>query len=107
MLTKRTRIVLQRKPQDVWINQYNPDLLRCWQANMGIQFVVDAYSCRVYYFICPQKRMRNGTAAQAQKEAMNGNLQAKESMKTIGTVFLQSRQVSAQECYQLVNIPSE
>lgn len=43
---------------------------------------------------------------QAQKEAMNGNLQAKESMKKIGTVFLQSRQVSAQECcYRLTGLP--
>lgn len=108
LLTKRTSIVLQRKPQDVWINQYNPDLLRCWQANMDIQFVVDAYSCVVYIisYALKTEREMGLLLDQAQKEAMNGNLQAKESMKKIGTVFLQSRQVSAQECcYRLTGLP--
>ncbi len=47
-MTKKTNVVLKRKPSDVWVNQYNKDLLRCWNANMDIQFVVDAYSCIVY-----------------------------------------------------------
>lgn len=47
-LTKKTSVTLKRQVQDVWINQYNPDLLRCWNANIDIQYIVDAYSCVVY-----------------------------------------------------------
>ncbi|XP_070566454.1 uncharacterized protein [Ptychodera flava] len=48
VLTKKTSVVLKRESSDVWVNQYNEDLLRCWNGNMDIQFVVDAYSCIVY-----------------------------------------------------------
>ncbi len=60
-MTKKTNVVLKRKPSDVWVNQYNKDLLRCWNANMDIQFVVDAYSC-IYNFLHFQSRERNGIA---------------------------------------------
>ena len=47
-LTNKINVVLKRKPSDIWINQFNKDLLRAWNANMDIQYVVDAYSCVVY-----------------------------------------------------------
>lgn len=47
-LTKTPSIVLRRDVQDAWINQYNTNLLRCWNGNMDIQYVTDAYACVVY-----------------------------------------------------------
>lgn len=47
-LTNKRSIVLQRNTADLWINQYNPCLLKCWNANMDIQFVLDPFSCIVY-----------------------------------------------------------
>ncbi|KAJ8019387.1 hypothetical protein HOLleu_42048 [Holothuria leucospilota] len=46
-LTKET-LFYQRKPSDIWINNYNTTLLQAWNANMDIQFVLDAYSCIMY-----------------------------------------------------------
>ncbi|XP_041957559.1 uncharacterized protein LOC121715728 [Alosa sapidissima] len=42
--SKKKSIVLKRNPGDIWVNQYNTDLLRAWQGNMDIQYVTDAFS---------------------------------------------------------------
>ena len=44
----KTEIVMKREAKDVWINGYNPDLLRAWRANTDIQFILDPYSCVMY-----------------------------------------------------------
>ncbi|XP_048834537.1 uncharacterized protein LOC125709770 [Brienomyrus brachyistius] len=107
-ITKKTTIVLKRRPCDVWLNQYNRDLLRCWNANMDIQFVVDAYSCIVYIisYISKAEREMGLLLANAQKEAtQQGNLDAKEALRQLGSVFLHNREVSAQESvYRLTNM---
>ncbi|XP_072563646.1 uncharacterized protein [Paramormyrops kingsleyae] len=107
-LTKNTSIILKRRPCEVWVNQYNRDLLRCWNANMDIQFVVDAYSCIVYIisYISKAEREMGLLLANAQKEAsQQGNLDAKEALRQLGSVFLHNREVSAQESvYRLTNM---
>ena len=34
-------VMQQRKPSECWISSYNPDILRVWQANMDLQFILD------------------------------------------------------------------
>ncbi len=36
-------ILLKRDPKESWVNGYNPDLLRAWNANMDIQYVLDPF----------------------------------------------------------------
>ncbi len=45
---KGNKIVLKRNPCDCNINNYNPSVLLAWQANMDIQYVMDAYACVMY-----------------------------------------------------------
>jgi hypothetical protein len=52
-LSKKTSIVLKRGMKDVWVNPYNPALLRAWNANMDIQKVENAYQCVMYRTFCP------------------------------------------------------
>ncbi|VDI77549.1 Hypothetical predicted protein [Mytilus galloprovincialis] len=47
-VTSRNTIVLKRKKTECFTNQYNAHLLRAWDANMDIQFVLDVFSCVVY-----------------------------------------------------------
>ena len=37
-------LVLKRNPNEMHINSYNPDILRIWQANMDIQFILESYA---------------------------------------------------------------
>ncbi|XP_073696195.1 uncharacterized protein [Garra rufa] len=107
-MSKKTNVVLKRKPTDIWVNQYNKDLLRCWNANMDIQFVVDAYSCIVYIisYISKAEREMGLLLANAQKEAhKENNMDAKQALRKLGSVFLHNREVSAQESvYRLTNM---
>ena len=41
-------VVLQREPHECCINNYNPSVMLAWQANIDIQFVLNAYACVMY-----------------------------------------------------------
>jgi hypothetical protein len=45
---KHDTLLLKRSPTEIRINCYNANLLKAWQANMDIQFVLDPYACAVY-----------------------------------------------------------
>ncbi|XP_076836836.1 uncharacterized protein LOC143482374 [Brachyhypopomus gauderio] len=107
-ISKKNSVVLKRKPCDAWVNQYNRYLLNAWNANMDIQFVIDAYSCIVYIisYISKAEREMGLLLSHAQKEAaQQGNLDAKQALRKLGSVFLHNREVSAQESvYRLTNM---
>ena len=99
ILTRRQCVVLQRDPGEVWINQYNPHLLRCWDANMDIQFVLDPFSCIVYIisYISKAEREMGMLLRQTKLESEEGNMNAKQTMKAIGSAYLHHREVGVQE----------
>ena len=98
-LTKRQCVVLKRDPNEVWINQYNPHLLRCWDANMDIQFVLDPFSCIVYIisYISKAEREMGMLLRQTKLESEEGNMNARQTMKAIGNAYLHHREVGVQE----------
>ncbi|VDI36705.1 Hypothetical predicted protein [Mytilus galloprovincialis] len=99
ILTKRSSVTMKRTPSDLWTNQYNPDLLRCWNANMDLQFITDAYSCVMYIisYISKAEREMGVVLENASKEAAEGNCDAQQAMKHIGGAYFRQREVSAQE----------
>ena len=46
--TRGNTIVLKCDPSECKINNYNRAMMLAWQANMDIQYVVNAYSCVMY-----------------------------------------------------------
>ena len=99
LMTRRQCVVLKRDPHEVWINQYNPHLLRCWNANMDIQFVLDPFSCIVYIisYISKAEREMGMLLRQTKLESEEGNMNAKQTMKAIGSAYLHHREVGVQE----------
>ena len=45
-----SQIVLKRSPKECYINNYNENFLKSWQANMDLQFCTDVYA--VVTYIC-------------------------------------------------------
>ena len=43
--TSGSVVVHRRKPSECNMNNYNPHVLLAWQANMHIQYVLNAYAC--------------------------------------------------------------
>ena len=41
-------VILKRNPSESWINNYNPDILKLWRANMDVQYILDPYACVMY-----------------------------------------------------------
>ena len=101
LLQNRPQIVQKREPKDAWINQYNPDLLRAWNANMDIQFVLDPYACVMYivsYISKPEKELSD--ILKSAQEELKQNPQQTDlaaQMKKLGTVYFENREVSVQE----------
>lgn len=107
MLSSKRSIILKRSPNEVWTNQYNRCLLKSWDANMDIQFVLDAFSCIVYIvsYISKSEREMGMLLKQTKLEAEEGNYDARQTMKKIGSAYLHHREVSAQEAvYRVCNL---
>ncbi|XP_074546718.1 uncharacterized protein LOC141805519 isoform X3 [Halichoeres trimaculatus] len=107
-LEKKTKIVYRREVNSVWVNQYSKKLLKCWNANMDLSFVTDAYAVVIYIisYITKSEREIGLLLSNAQKEASKeGNLSARESLKKLGSVYLHHRDVCAQEAvYRLTSM---
>ncbi|CAF1383790.1 unnamed protein product [Adineta steineri] len=104
----RPTIIHKREPNARWVNQYNEELLRAWDANMDIQFVLDPYACAKYimsYTTKPEKEMSLLLEA-THKECREGNMTVREEMKKLTGTFFNNRQVSVQEAiYRATKMP--
>ena len=90
-------LILQRRPCDVNINNYNRTILSAWQANIDIQPVLDVYACIFYIisYITKDEREMGEVLRAAKKEYADKDIRTQ--MRKIGSVFLTHREVSAQE----------
>lgn len=99
------QIILKRDPKDIlYVNNYNLVLLRVWNANMDIQYDLDAYSCVMYIlsYISKAEREMGRLLKQAQKEASEGNEDIVQDMRKVGSAYLNHREISAQEAVHRV-----
>ena len=99
-------VILKRKPSEQSVNYYSPAILKAWEANMDIQYVVNAYACVMYiasYVLKAEKGMGE-LLKQAAREMEQGN--TRQQLNKLGSVFLTNREVSAQEAvYRVLSIP--
>ncbi|KAE8291448.1 ATP-dependent DNA helicase PIF1 [Larimichthys crocea] len=98
-LTSGCTVMLKRDPNECWINAYNQDLLRAWNANMDIQYVIDDFGCIMYmmsYISKPEHEMTeflNSVIKDVKKSKVN----ERDEMKQIMQAYAKHREVSAQE----------
>ena len=107
-VSQKQTVYLKRRVQDQWINNYNPDLIRCWNGNMDIQYVLDAYACAMYIvsYITKSEREMGDLLKNAQKEASEGNVDATQQLRKLGSVYLQNREISVMGAiYQICSMP--
>ena len=54
-------VVLKREPSECYINNYNGPVMLAWQANVYLQYVLNAYACVMYvasYIMKTDRAMR-------------------------------------------------
>ena len=99
-------VVLKREPSECFVNNYNSSVMLAWQANMDIQYVMNAYACVMYVasYIIKTERAMGVLLKQVATEARTEELRSQ--LKKVGSAFLTHREVSAQEAvYRLLSIP--
>lgn len=86
---ERKQVFLKRRVSECRINNYNRDLLYCWQANMDIQYIIDPYACVSYIvsYISKGKRGLSNLLEQACQDAKSLNSDIKEQVRCIGNTF--------------------
>ncbi|XP_078383037.1 uncharacterized protein LOC144665645 [Oculina patagonica] len=101
---KRDTLLLKRSPSEIRINNYNSDLLKAWQANMDIQYILDPYACAVYIlsYITKGQRGMSKLLRRASEEASSGNKDIMNKVRHIENKFLNAVEISAQEAVYLV-----
>ena len=104
--SKGNVVVLRREPNECSVNNYNPSVMLAWQANMDIQFVLNAYACVMYVasYIMKTERSMGELLKRVATEARTDEL--KVQLRKVGSAFLTHRELSAQEAvYRLLSIP--
>ena len=104
--SKGNVVVLRREPNECSVNNYNPSVMLAWQANMDIQFVLNAYACVMYVasYIMKTERSMGELLKRVAAEARTDEL--KVQLRKVGSAFLTHRELSAQEAvYRSLSIP--
>ena len=101
---KHDTLFLKRPPKEIRINNYSSSLLKAWQANLDIQFVLDPYACATYIlsYITKGQRGMSKLQGKASEEAKSGNKDVTNKIRHIGNKFLNAVEISAQEAVYLV-----
>ena len=92
-------VVHKRKPSECNINNYNPHVMLAWQANMDLQYVLNAYACLMYVasYIMKTDRAMGELLKHVATETRTEELKAQ---------ILNHREVSAQEAaYRILPLP--
>ncbi|CAF1463104.1 unnamed protein product [Rotaria sordida] len=101
-------VILKRAPEDRWVNNYNEKCITNWNANMDIQFVMNAYACGKYMlsYICKAEKEMSDILKNIHEEAKNKNISIQEEMKVLSGVYFHHREVCVQEAiYRVCSLP--
>ncbi len=103
---RRPHVIYKRNPCDVYINNYNPVILKALEANMDMQIITNIWACIAYitsYITKPEKSMSE-LMKKAAKEAPEGNLSSQ--LYHVANAMRKGREVSQHECImRLLSIP--
>ena len=93
------QIHFKRGPDSCFVNNYNPILLKAWQANIDLQPVCDYYKAITYMTAYFSKSETETTEAlkHAVHEIRTQNAATKKAMHELAQAFISSRQLSVQE----------
>lgn len=100
---KKPTIFLKRRPCEIRINAYNAKILELTEANMDIQFVLDAYAAASYVvsYMMKAQRGMSRLMQQACAEARRGNKDVKSVLRHMANKFIRANEISVQEAVYL------
>ena len=90
-------MLLKRDPNACYINNYNKEMILCWNANMDIQLAFDPFAV-VTYIVSYVNKDESGTT-KFLKEALEANADksTSEKLKALKMAYITSRQIGWSE----------
>ena len=96
-------LILKRGFKEIWINNYNPNWLMAWNANMDIQLAHDPYAVLTYIVKYVSKDESGMTTFLKDALRKTKHLSRDEQVKALKTAWLTHRQIGASETvYRLI-----
>ena len=95
----RTKMFFKRRPCEIRINNYMKNCFHFWRANHDIQPSIEPYGM-VKYILSYVTKGQKGMSAVMEKacrEARNGNMDLKQSVRHMGNAFLNGVETSQEE----------
>lgn len=97
-------VILRRTvPREQWVNNYSPNILRIWQANMDLQAITEPYAAAAYIlsYVTKNEQRERGFVKEALKNLREG-VTLPEVLRKMGNSILSYREVSKQETMLLL-----
>ena len=93
------RVILKRDVNEIFVNNYNPEWVVCWNANMDLQFCFD-YFAIITYISDYYGKDDSGTVEHIQ-QALNesDNQEIKDKLILVAQTFITHRQIGECEAY--------
>ena len=96
-------LILKRECKERYINNYNPEMITAWNANMDLQLVVDPYSVVAYIASYMNKEEKQTTPFLREALKKAAGKTAKEKLKDLKEAYLTHREVGASEAaYKII-----
>ncbi|XP_062577044.1 uncharacterized protein LOC134238944 [Saccostrea cucullata] len=98
----------KRSENDIWVNAYNPEILKIFQSNMDIQLIGSKYGAAAYIcaYISKAEPMNLKEEIAKSLNAMSSAETISRKLFKLGNVLLTHREMSAQEAtYIVCSIP--
>ena len=91
------KVILERDTSEIWINNYNEEMLKAWNANMDIQLAYDSHA--VVTYICDYTFKTENGMTKKLKQALDSarGKEDLEQLKILVNEYLTSRQKAAPE----------
>ena len=97
-ITKKGKIlILKRRINERFTNNYNPEMLFAWDANMDLQIAIDPYAIITYVVSYMNKDETQMTKVLTEALKSDAKQNAQEKLKTLKMAYLTHRQVGASE----------
>ncbi|XP_062414952.1 uncharacterized protein LOC134107225 [Pungitius pungitius] len=100
VINKSSAVILKREPKDCWVNGYNPHLLKAWDANIDVSYILNAYSCIMYLtsYITKKESGLSEYLKTVIENSTRDHVNECDEMREIMQAYSKKREVSAQEC---------
>ena len=99
--SKGTKVVLKRRLQDIFVNNFNADWMVAWDGNMDIQPCFDYFSVVTYMtdYVCKAETKTTQLLKDVKKVKKKENVSNRDLMYALGQAYLTSREMGECEAY--------